>query len=175
MVCCVQGHVMGLKMGLSAQYSVSHSAVLLLSGDFGWGTKAVWHVELNIKQWQIERFQTLNEAPARAIKNVVFFLNLMNYQFCCNDVGSGVHKSSKDLGATSKFEGQGGWCGRRSFWRPTSISRHCKKKIVATTTWHPVYVLTLIRLGTAVAQWLRCWATNRRFDSRWCHWNFSLT
>ena len=32
--------------------------------------------------------------------------------------------------------------------------------------------------GTPVAHWLRCCATNtevRWFDSRWCHWNFSLT
>ena len=32
--------------------------------------------------------------------------------------------------------------------------------------------------GTAVAQWLRCCATNRKgrwFDPRCCHWNFSLT
>ena len=28
----------------------------------------------------------------------------------------------------------------------------------------------IVVIGTAVAQWLRCW-----FDSRWCHWNFSLT
>ena len=37
-----------------------------------------------------------------------------------------------------------------------------KKKLVATATWHPVYVLALIRLGTAVAQWLRCCATNQK-------------
>ena len=32
--------------------------------------------------------------------------------------------------------------------------------------------------GTAVAQLLRCCATNREvagFDPSWCHWNFSLT
>jgi len=32
---CIQGHVMGFKMGLSVQYSVSHSDALLLSGDLG--------------------------------------------------------------------------------------------------------------------------------------------
>jgi len=36
--------------------------------------------------------------------------------------------------------------------------------------------LSVLKGGTAVAQWLRCCATNCRwFDSRWCHWNFSLT
>ena len=31
-------------------------------------------------------------------------------------------------------------------------------------------------VGTAVAQWLRCYKSEGRwFDSRWCHWNFSLT
>jgi len=27
---------------------------------------------------------------------------------------------------------------------------------------------------TVVAQWLRCSTTNRWFNSRWCHWNFSF-
>ena len=40
---------MGLKMDLSVEYSVSHSDALLLSGDFGRGTTAVRHVELNSK------------------------------------------------------------------------------------------------------------------------------
>jgi hypothetical protein len=29
--------------------------------------------------------------------------------------------------------------------------------------------------GIAVAQWLRYKSEGRWFDSRWCHWNFSLT
>jgi hypothetical protein len=50
---------MGLKMGLSVQSSVSHSGALILSRDLGDGTTAVRQVEVNIKQWQVERFQNL--------------------------------------------------------------------------------------------------------------------
>jgi hypothetical protein len=45
-------------------------------------------------------------------------------------------------------------------------------------------ILYMYNMGCAVAYWLRHYATNRQwhgvigcrgFDSRWCHWNFSLT
>lgn len=49
MVCSIQGHVMGLVMGLSVQYSMSLSDALILSGDLGEGTRAVEHVKVNIQ------------------------------------------------------------------------------------------------------------------------------
>ena len=64
------------------------------------------------------------------------------------------------------------------FSRVRNLTSQCRIVVCGFYQTTQKFMHAYIRMGRSVAQLveaLRCKSEGRGFDSRWCHWNFSLT